>query len=67
MKRKLKKPKHPLFKPQDRYYVNEHGQWWFFTVDMLCGPYPNKGDCIDACRYYIQKRDGVLQVISREG
>jgi len=60
MKRRLKKPHHPLFKPQDRYYVNQQGEWWFFTVDKICGPYSNKMNCVDACRYYIQKRDGVL-------
>mgnify|MGYP006910207064 FL=1 len=60
MKRRLKKPLNPVFKPQDRYYVNEQGLWWFFTVDKIGGPYPNKVDCVDACRYYIQKRDGVL-------
>jgi len=60
MKRRLKKPLHPLFKPQDRYYVNQQGEWWFFTVDKISGPYSNKMICVDACRYYIQKRDGVL-------
>jgi len=60
MKRNLKKPSHPLFKPQDRYYVNQQGEWWFFTVDKISGPYSNKMICVDACRYYIQKRDGVL-------
>jgi hypothetical protein len=60
MKKKFGKPSNPLFKPQDRYYVNEQGEWWFFTVDKIAGPYPNKGLCVDACRYYIQKRDGVL-------
>ncbi|MCK5828725.1 MAG: hypothetical protein KAH20_00290 [Methylococcales bacterium] len=60
MKRKLGKPRHPLFKPQDRYYVNQQRKWWFFTVDKISGPYANKGVCVDACRYYIQKRDGVL-------
>jgi hypothetical protein len=59
MKMKLRKPKHPLFKPQDRYYVNEQG-WWFYTVDMISGPYPDKPTCVDACRYYIQRREGVL-------
>jgi hypothetical protein len=49
----------PLFKPQDRYYVNEQG-WWFFTVDKINGPFKNKADCVDACRLYIQRRDGVL-------
>ncbi len=29
---KLRKPSHPLFRPQDRYFVNEQG-WWFYTVD----------------------------------
>jgi len=60
MKRTAKKPSHPLFKPQDRYYVNNLGEWWFFTVDKISGPYPNKALCVDACRYYIQKRDGVI-------
>jgi len=60
MKRRLKKPLNPLFKPQDRYFVNDAGQWWFFTVDKISGPYSNKGYCVDACRYYIQKRDGAL-------
>ena len=60
MKKNFGKPSNPLFKPQDRYYVNEQGEWWFFTVDKIAGPYPNKGLCVDACRYYIQKRDGVL-------
>lgn len=59
MKIKTRKPLNPLFKPQDRYYINERG-WWFYTVDMICGPYKTKGQCVDACRYYIQKRDGVL-------
>jgi hypothetical protein len=59
MQKKLKKPRHPVFKPQDRYYVNEYG-WWFFTIDVISGPYPTKPECVDACRYYIQKRDGVL-------
>ncbi len=58
MNKAPRKPKHPLFKPQDRYYVNERG-WWFYTVDMISGPYPTKADCVDACRTYIQKRDGV--------
>lgn len=60
MKRKAEKPLKPLFKPQDRYYVNNQGDWWFFTVDKISGPYIDKGQCVDACRYYIQKRDGVL-------
>ena len=60
MKRNSGKPSNPLFKPQDRYYVNEQGEWWFYTVDKISGPYPDKGRCVDACRYYIQKRDGVL-------
>lgn len=60
MKKKAGKPSNPLFKPQDRYYVNEQGDWWFFTVDKIAGPYPDKGLCVDACRTYIQKRDGVL-------
>lgn len=55
-----KKPKNPLFKPQDRYYVNEYGQWWYFTVDKIGGPYPTKQLCVDACRNFIQKRDGVI-------
>ena len=60
MKRRLKKPADPLFKPQDKYYVNEQGNWWFYTVDKIGGPYPSKGLCVDACRDYIQKRDGFL-------
>ncbi len=60
MKRRLKKPLNPVFKPQDRYFVNQKGEWWFFTVDKISGPYLNKKTCVDACRYYIQKRDGVL-------
>lgn len=59
MKIKLGKPLKPVFKPQDRYYINERG-WWFYTVDQISGPYETKGQCVDACRYYIQKRDGVL-------
>ncbi|MCK5889518.1 MAG: hypothetical protein KAG19_06225 [Methylococcales bacterium] len=59
MKIILKKPSNPLFKPQDRYYVNEKG-WWFYTVDRISGPFKDKPLCVDACRYYIQKRDGVL-------
>ncbi len=55
-----KKPSNPLFKPQDRYFVNEQGEWWFFTVDKIEGPYSHKALCVDACRYYIQKRDGVI-------
>lgn len=60
MKRIPKKLLNPLFKPQDRYYVNHEGGWWYFTVDKISGPYRDKGSCVDACRYYIQKRDGVL-------
>lgn len=60
MKKRLKKPINSVFKPQDRYFVNRSGQWWFFTVDKISRPYSNKSDCVDACRYYIQKRDGVL-------
>ncbi|MDQ7090283.1 MAG: hypothetical protein Q9M50_06500 [Methylococcales bacterium] len=59
MKSKLNKPLKPVFKPQDRYYINEQG-WWFYTVDRISGPYETKGICVDACRYYIQKRDGYL-------
>ncbi len=59
MQKKQTSPRHPVFKPQDRYYFNEYG-WWFFTVEMISGPYPSKPECVDACRYYIQKRDGVL-------
>lgn len=54
-----KKPFDPVFKPQDRYYINEQG-WWFFTIDRVCGPFSNKPECVDACRYYIQKRAGIL-------
>lgn len=60
MRKKLTKPKHPLFETQDRYYMNEQGQWWFYTVDQIGGPFPNKSRCVDACRYFIQKREGVL-------
>jgi hypothetical protein len=60
MKRKLEKPLNPLFKPQDRYFVNDEGQWWFFTVDKISGSYQDKASCVDACRYYIQKKDGVI-------
>jgi len=60
MKRKPEKPNNPVFKPQDRYYVNPQGKWWFLTVDRISGPYLNKTVCVDACRYYIQKRDGVI-------
>jgi len=60
MKLKLGRPLNPVFKPQDRYYVNEQGAWWFFTVDKISGPYRSKGLCVEACQYYIQKRDGVL-------
>ncbi len=56
---KKKKQLDPVFKPQDRYYINQQG-WWFFTVDRLSGPFDNKPDCVDACRRYIQKREGVL-------
>ncbi len=59
MKSKQNKPPHPVFKPQDRYYVNQQG-WWFYTIEMIKGPYESKSACVDACRYYIQKRDGVL-------
>jgi len=59
MSTKPRKPKNPLFKPQDRYFVNEQG-WWFYTVDKINGPYKTKADCVDACRLYIQRRDGVL-------
>lgn len=59
MENKCKKPLNPVFKPQDRYYLNTQG-WWFYTIEKISGPYANKGQCIDACRYYIQKRDGVL-------
>jgi len=50
-----KKP-HPVFKPQDRYFVDESG-WWFFTVDRISGPFETKSMCVDACRLYIQARD----------
>ncbi len=58
MKSKFNKSLSPVFKPQDRYYINGDG-WWFYTVDKISGPYKTKGQCVDACRYYIQKRDGV--------
>lgn len=60
MQRRPKKPIDSLFKPQDRYYVTAQGKWWFFTVDKINGPFPNKAICVDACRYYIQKREGLL-------
>jgi len=59
MRPRLRKPKKPVFKPQDRYFVNRKG-WWFYTVDMISGPYNSKPECVDACRLYIQTRDGVL-------
>ena len=58
MEKKSKKLPNPVFKPQDRYYLNEKG-WWFYTIDKIAGPYETKGKCVDACRAYIQKRDGV--------
>ncbi len=60
MTRRLKKPQNPLFKPQDRYFVNDQGEWWFFTVDKIGGPYLNKTSCVEACFFYIQTRDDVL-------
>ncbi len=48
-----------LFKPQDRYYVNTQG-WWFYTAEMISGPYRTKPECVDACRNYIQKREGLI-------
>jgi len=60
MSGKTPKPRHPLFSPQDRYFVNEQG-WWFYTVNHIGGPYPTKADCVDACRLHIQRRDGVLK------
>lgn len=59
MKRKSNPFFNPVFKPQDRYYLNKHG-WWFYTIDRISGPYQTKGQCVDACRYYIKKRDGIL-------
>jgi len=59
MQKVLPKKRNPVFKPQDRYFFNKQG-WWFFTVDMISGPYPNKPKCVDACRYFIQKRAGLL-------
>ncbi|OAI21564.1 hypothetical protein A1359_19265 [Methylomonas lenta] len=59
MSYKHHKSKNTLFKPQDRYFVNNLG-WWFYTVDKISGPYKTKGDCVDACRFYIQRRDGIL-------
>lgn len=58
MKNISRKPKNPVFKPQDRYFVNAEG-WWFYTVDKIGGPYRSKPECVDACRRYIQTRDGV--------
>lgn len=60
MQRKYKKPGNKLFTPQDRYYHNAEG-WWFYTVDRISGPYPTKPQCVDACRRYIQGRDTQLQ------
>ncbi|NOQ16291.1 MAG: hypothetical protein GQ581_04460 [Methyloprofundus sp.] len=54
-----KKQHNPVFKPQDRYFINEQG-WWFFTIEMISGPFVSKPDCVDACRRHIQKREGVL-------
>jgi len=54
-----KKQHNPVFKPQDRYYVNKQG-WWFFTVERISGPFVTKAESVDACRYYIQKREGML-------
>jgi len=65
MKFKPAKPQNPLFKPQDRYFVNQYG-WWFYTVDMISGPYASKPQCVDACRLYIQRRDGVLEPPSNQ-
>jgi hypothetical protein len=59
MKSNALPPKKNIFTPQDRYYFNEKG-WWFFTVDMIGGPYKTKPQCVDYCRYYIQKRAGLL-------
>ena len=59
MQNKPQRANNPVFKPQDRYYVNEQG-WWFYTVDIISGPYPTKPECVDACRYFIQKRTGLL-------
>ena len=59
MQYKKPSPSRKLFNPQDRYYVNEQG-WWFYTADMIDGPYKTKPECVDACRRYIQKRDRFL-------
>ena len=56
MKNRTRKPLDPVFKPQDRYYVNEQG-WWFYTIDKIAGPYKTKPECVEACRHYIQNRD----------
>lgn len=55
---KISKQYNPVFKPQDRYYINQQG-WWFFTVEMIGGPFNNKPDCVDACRHYIQNRENL--------
>lgn len=59
MQKKPKPATKPLFKPQDRYFINEQG-WWFYTVERIGGPYPSKPECVDACRRYIQKREGLI-------
>jgi hypothetical protein len=59
MKRKLNQRLNPVFNPQDRYYINSQG-WWFYTVERISGPYKTKTQCVAACRYYIQKRAGIL-------
>jgi len=56
MQNPSRKPRKPIFNPQDRYYINTEG-WWFYTIEMISGPYKNKPACVDACRRYIQKRD----------
>ena len=59
MKKKLVNPPKPIFNPQDRYYINAQG-WWFYTAEMISGPYNTKPECVDSCRRYIQQRDGVM-------
>ena len=48
-----------LFKPQDRYHVNQQG-WWFYTVETIGGPYSSKPECVDACRRHIQRRENYI-------
>ncbi len=54
-KQKSKAPVKKVFNPQDRYFVNEEG-WWFYTVDAIGGPFNTKPECVDACRYHLQTK-----------